>query len=75
MTANDRHLMVETISEIKELKGQMKEFKEHVIGRVQRLEKKEADRSRERISILSVIIASAALAVSIIVNLLRHGGK
>ena len=72
MTIDDRRLMVETISEIKELKGEMKEFKEHVIGRVQRLEKKEGERSRERISILSVIIASAAFAVSIIVNFFKH---
>jgi uncharacterized protein YaaR (DUF327 family) len=68
MTIEDRRLMVETISEIKELKGEMKEFKEHVIGRVQRLEKKEGERSRERTSLFSVIIAFAALAVSVIVN-------
>jgi len=68
MTNEDRRLMVETISEIKELKGQMKEFKEHVIGRVEKLEKKEGERSKERISIAAVLISSAALAVSIIVN-------
>jgi hypothetical protein len=71
MTNEDRRLMVETISEIKELKGEMREFKEHVVGRVEKLEKKEGDRSKERISVLSVIIASAALAVSIIVNFFK----
>jgi hypothetical protein len=75
MTNDDRRLIVETLGEMRELKGEMKEFKEHVIGRVQRLEKKEGERSKERISVLSVIIASAALAVSIIVNFFRHGGK
>jgi len=73
MTVDDRRLMVETISEIKELKGEMREFKEHVIGRVQRLEKKEGERSKERTSLFSVIIAFAALAVSIIVNFFRGG--
>jgi len=73
MTTEDRRLMVETISEIKELKGEMKEFKEHVIGRVQNLEKKEGERSKERTSIFSVIIAFAALAVSVIVNFFKHG--
>jgi hypothetical protein len=68
MTTEDRRLMVETISEIKELKGQMKEFKEHVIGRVEKLEKKEGERSKERISVISILISAAALAVSIIVN-------
>jgi len=40
MTVQDRQLIVETLGEMRELKGEMKEFKEHVIGRVQRLEKK-----------------------------------
>jgi len=68
MTNEDRRLIVETLSEMKELKGAMKEFKEHVIGRVEKLEKKEGERSKERISIAAVLISSAALAVSIIVN-------
>ena len=75
MTNEDRRLIVETLSEMKELKGAMKEFKEHVIGRVEKLEKKEGERSKERISIAAVLISSAALAVSIIVNFFKHGGK
>jgi hypothetical protein len=71
MTMEDRRLIVETISEIKELKGQMKEFKEHVIGRVEKLEKKEGERSKERISVISILISGASLAVSIIVNFLK----
>ena len=42
MTIQDRQLIVETLGEMRELKGEMKEFKEHVIGRVNRLEKKKA---------------------------------
>jgi len=75
MTNEDRRLMVETLGEMRELKGEMKEFKEHVIGRVSRLEKKEAERGKERISILSVVIATAALAISIIVNFIKQGGR
>jgi hypothetical protein len=41
MTNDDRRLIVETLAEMKELKGEMREFKEHVIGRVSTLEKKE----------------------------------
>jgi hypothetical protein len=74
MTAEDRRLMVETLAEMKELKGEMREFKLHVIGRVEKLEKKEGERGRERISIAAVLISSAALAVSIIVNFFK-GGK
>ena len=75
MTNQDRQLIVETLGEMRELKGEMKEFKEHVVGRVQRLEKKEGERSKERISVLSVIIASVALLVSIIVNFFKHRVK
>jgi len=75
MTNDDRLLIVETLGEMRELKGEMKEFKEHVISRVQRLEKKEGERSKERVSVFSVIIASAALLVSIIVNFFRNGGR
>jgi hypothetical protein len=75
MTNEDRQLIVETLGEMRELKGQMKEFKEHVIGRVEKLEKKEGERSRERISFASILISAAALAVSIIVNFFRNGGN
>jgi hypothetical protein len=75
MTNEDRRLIVETLGEMRELKGEMQEFKEHVIERVQRLEKKEADRDKERLATISVLISSAALAVSVIVNFLMNGGK
>ena len=75
MTNDDRRLIVETLAEMKELKGEMQEFKKHVIERVQHLEKKEGERSRQRLSVISILISSAALAVSIIVNFFKHGGK
>jgi hypothetical protein len=75
MTNDDRRLIVETLGEMRELKGEMKEFKEHVIGRVQRLEKKEAERGKERLAVISVLISSAAFAVSVIVNFFKNGGK
>ena len=75
MTNQDRQLIVETLGEMRELKGEMKEFKEHVIGRVSRLEKKESERSKERTSVLSLIIASIAVLISIIVNFFKHGGN
>ena len=75
MTTEDRRLFLETISEMKELKGEMREFKEHVIGRVLRLEKKEAEQSKERISVVSILISAAALAVAIIAQFFRQGAK
>ena len=75
MTIQDRALIVETLGEMRQLQGEMKEFKEHVIGRVQSLEKKEAEKSKERISVLSVVVATAALIVSVIAHFFIHGGK
>ena len=71
MTGEDRRLMNETNARMRELIGEMREFKQHVIGRVERLEKKEAERSKERLTVISVLISTAALAVSIIVNFFR----
>jgi nitrogenase molybdenum-iron protein alpha/beta subunit len=75
MNNDDRRLIVETLAEMKELKGEMKEFKEHVIERVQRLEKKEGERGKERLAAVSVLISGMALAISVIVNFFRNGGK
>jgi hypothetical protein len=75
MTVDDRRLMVETLAEMRELKGEMKEFKEHVIGRVEKLEKKEGERSKEHISVVAVLISGIALVVSIIVNFFKNGVK
>ena len=71
MTNEDRRLIVETLGEMKELKGEMREFKEHVVERVQKLEKKEGERSKERISVLSLIIASLAVLVNFIFNVIK----
>jgi hypothetical protein len=75
MTNDDRRLIVETLAEMKELKGEMQEFKKHAIERVSALEKKEVERSKQRLSVISILISSTALAVSIIVNFFRNGGK
>jgi uncharacterized protein (UPF0335 family) len=71
MTTDDRRLIVETLAEIKELKGEMKEFKEHVVERVLRLEKKEAERSKERLTIFSLLIALGVLVKSILTDLYK----
>jgi hypothetical protein len=72
MNNEDRKLIVETLAEMRELKGEMKEFKEHLIGRVERLEKKESEQGKHTTTILSLLISSAALAVSVIVNFFRR---
>jgi hypothetical protein len=71
MNDEDRRLFIESIAEMRELKGELREFKVHLVGRVEKLEKKEGERNKERISIISLLISGAALAVSIIINFLR----
>jgi hypothetical protein len=75
MTNEDRRLIVETLGEMRELKGEMLEFKKHAIERVSALEKKEGERGKQRLSVISLLISGTALAVSIIVNMFKHGGK
>jgi hypothetical protein len=73
MDSEERKLMVDTLGEMRELRGAMREFKTHVIGRVEKLEKKEGERGKMRTSVFSVIIATCALAVSVIVNFFIRG--
>ena len=74
MTNDEKRLIVEMVGEMRELKGEMKEFREHVIWRVEKLENKDGDRSKEKLAIISVLISAAALAVSVIINFFKHGG-
>ena len=71
MNDEDRRLFIDTIAEMRELKGELREFKVHLVGRVEKLERKEGERTKERISIISLLISGAALAVTIIINFLR----
>jgi hypothetical protein len=66
MTNEDRRLIIETLGEMRELKGEMKEFKEHVIERVEKLESNEGKRRNERYTAVSILIAIGALLVNII---------
>jgi len=53
----------------------MKEFKDHVIGRVEKLETRESERGREKIAIVGVVIAFLALAVNIALNFYLKGSN
>ncbi|GHV63918.1 hypothetical protein AGMMS49587_15230 [Spirochaetia bacterium] len=75
MDKEDRQLLIENLSEMRELRGEMREFKEHVMGRVERLEKKAGEQSSNLKSTLALIISTGMLAVNIIINFFRHGGK
>jgi gamma-glutamylcyclotransferase (GGCT)/AIG2-like uncharacterized protein YtfP len=61
-----RELVTENNAEIRELKGELREFKEHVLGRVEKLEAHEGKRRRELSTTISILIATGALLVNII---------
>jgi hypothetical protein len=63
MTDDDRRLFTESIACMRELKGELREFKEHVLGRIKRLEHNEGKRNQTALSTVSVIIAACALLV------------
>jgi len=75
MNDDEKRLFIENIQKMGELIGELKEFKVHVLGRIDKLERKEAERSKERISVISILISAGALAVAIFTNIFRHGGE
>jgi hypothetical protein len=75
MNDDDRRLLIESIAEMRELKGEMQEFKKHVVERMNRLETNETEHAKKTVSVLSLLISGAALAVSVIANFLRQGDK
>ena len=72
MNDEEKRLFIESIQKMGELIGELKEFKIHVMGRIEKLERKEAERSKERISVISILVSAGALAVAIITNLFKH---
>jgi hypothetical protein len=61
-----RELVTENNAEIRGLKGELQEFKVHVLGRVEKLENNEGKRRRERSATISILIASGALILNVI---------
>jgi hypothetical protein len=61
-----RELVTENNAEIRGLKGELQEFKVHVLGRVEKLENNEGKRRRERATAISILIASGALLLNVI---------
>jgi hypothetical protein len=63
MNDDDRMLFIESIAEMRELKGELREFKTHVLERIKRLERNEGKRGQSVLATISVIIAACALLI------------
>jgi hypothetical protein len=68
MGDEDRRLMVESIAEMRELKGELRALKEHVIGRIERLEQGEGQRKRDMLTVVGLFASFGVLAVTIFVH-------
>jgi hypothetical protein len=66
MNDEDRRLFTESIAEMRGLKGELKEFKVHILDRIKRLESNEAQRGQVTLSTISVIVAAVALLIGCI---------
>ena len=75
MNELDKQLLIGNTAAVRGLNVKLEEFEKHVMVRIERLEKKEGERNTDMRSAFSLLVASAALAVSIIINFFRHGGK
>jgi hypothetical protein len=66
MNDEDRRLFTESIAEMRGLKGELKEFKVHILDRIKWLESNEGKRGQVTLSTISVIVAAVALLVGFI---------
>ena len=66
MNDDDRRLFVDSIAEMRGLKSELREFKEHVTGRIARLERNEGKRFQGTVSILSVVISACVLLLTVL---------
>jgi hypothetical protein len=71
MNDEDRRLFTESIAEMRGLKGELKEFKLHILDRIKRLEINEGKRGQSTLATISVIIAAGALLIGFIANFCR----
>jgi hypothetical protein len=69
--ADMRKLIIETNASLREMRGEVREFKEHVIGRVEKLEKNEGERSLKVKSTIGVVLSALAICITIIVNFFK----
>jgi hypothetical protein len=69
MSSEDRALFVESIAEMRELKGELREFKIHVTERFQRLEKNEGQKHKDNFTIAALLISAGMLALNFITRI------
>ena len=72
MSEEDRRLLTESIAEMRELKGELRAFKEHVIDRIKRIEDGIDKKSRERLTVIGLLISAGLFALNLTFGLIRR---
>ena len=72
MSEEDRRLLTESIAEMRELKGELREFKEHVIDRIRRIEDGTDRRRRDRLTVIGLVISTGLFALNLAFGLIRR---
>ncbi|GHV13780.1 hypothetical protein FACS189491_09200 [Spirochaetia bacterium] len=68
MNDDDRRLLIENTAALRGLGVKLEEFEKHVIGRVEKLEKREGEQRGNFKATLALILSAGMLAVNFIVN-------
>jgi hypothetical protein len=71
MNEEDRRLMTDTIAEMRELKGEMRAFKEYVTARLGRIEDGVDGRRRERLTVVGIFISVGLFTLNLIALALK----
>jgi rhamnose utilization protein RhaD (predicted bifunctional aldolase and dehydrogenase) len=69
MGNEDRALFIESIAEMRELKGELHEFKIHVTERFQRIEKNEGQKRRDNFTLAALLLSAGMLALNFITRI------
>ncbi|GHV06110.1 hypothetical protein FACS189485_14110 [Spirochaetia bacterium] len=75
MTQGDRHLLIENTAALRGLNAKLEEFEKHITERIEKLEKREGEQKGNFKSTLALVLSAGMLAVNVIVNFFKHGGK
>jgi len=71
MNEDERKLIAESTAEMRELKGEMRVFKESVLERIRRLEDRSEGARRDRLTMAGLVISASILTLNVFMAFAR----
>ena len=71
MNEDERKLIAESTAEMRELKGEMRVFKEFVLERIRRLEDRSEGARRDRLTMAGLVISASILTLNVFMAFAR----